>query len=138
MTRDDLFKINAGIVRDLVKAIAEHLLPMPSFSSSPTRSTALSPSPPKSSKAAGKFSTPRSCLVSPLSMSSVPRPLFPEHHWLQRTQPEDQVIPVIGGHSGETIVPLFSQAKPSPSNIPQDKLEALTNRLSRDDILGLD
>jgi len=43
--------------------------------------------------------------------------------------PAKTVIPVIGGHSGETIVPLFSQAKPSV-NIPQDKLDALTNRKS--------
>mgnify|MGYP000390877021 CR=1 FL=1 len=36
-------------------------------------------------------------------------------------------IPVIGGHSGKTIVPLFSQAQPSVS-IPGDKLDALVNR----------
>ena len=41
--------------------------------------------------------------------------------------PAKTVIPVIGGHSGETIVPLFSQSKPSV-NIPQDKLDALVNR----------
>jgi len=35
-------------------------------------------------------------------------------------------IPVVGGHSGETIVPLFSQAGVS---IPADKLEALVNRV---------
>ena len=41
--------------------------------------------------------------------------------------PAKTVIPVIGGHSGETIVPLFSQSKPAV-NIPQDKLDALVNR----------
>jgi malate dehydrogenase len=41
--------------------------------------------------------------------------------------PSKLTIPVIGGHSGETIVPLFSQAKPSV-NIPADKLDALTYR----------
>ena len=42
--------------------------------------------------------------------------------------PSKTVIPVIGGHSGETIVPLFSQAKPAVK-IPEDKLDALTNRM---------
>jgi len=42
--------------------------------------------------------------------------------------PAKTVIPVIGGHSGETIVPLFSQAKPAV-NIPEDKLDALVNRV---------
>ncbi|WES04379.1 hypothetical protein PX690_21330 [Bacillus velezensis] len=42
--------------------------------------------------------------------------------------PQELTIPVIGGHSGETIVPLFSQAKPSV-NIPADKLDALVNRV---------
>jgi len=37
-------------------------------------------------------------------------------------------IPVIGGHSGETIVPLLSQAKPAVK-IPADKLADLINRV---------
>ena len=41
--------------------------------------------------------------------------------------PAKTVIPVIGGHSGETIVPLFSLAKPAVK-IPEDRLETLTNR----------
>merc|ERR1712169_23755 len=40
--------------------------------------------------------------------------------------PSSLTIPVVGGHSGETIVPLFSQAGVS---IPADKLEALVNRV---------
>lgn len=38
------------------------------------------------------------------------------------------VIPVVGGHSGKTIIPLFSQAKP-PVKVPEDKLQALTTRV---------
>ncbi|CAG2057795.1 unnamed protein product, partial [Timema podura] len=37
-------------------------------------------------------------------------------------------IPVIGGHSGVTIIPLISQAKPTVS-FPQDQLKALTERI---------
>ena len=41
--------------------------------------------------------------------------------------PSKTVIPVIGGHSGETIVPLFSLAKPVV-NIPADKYATLVKR----------
>jgi malate dehydrogenase len=37
-------------------------------------------------------------------------------------------IPVIGGHSGVTIIPLLSQATPSVK-FPQDKVQALTERI---------
>ncbi|KAI7056326.1 malate dehydrogenase, partial [Hortaea werneckii] len=42
--------------------------------------------------------------------------------------PSKTIIPVIGGHSGETIVPLFSQSKPAVK-ISDDKLDALVNRV---------
>jgi len=42
--------------------------------------------------------------------------------------PAELVIPVVGGHSGKTIIPLFSQAKPS-IKVPEDKLQALTTRV---------
>lgn len=37
-------------------------------------------------------------------------------------------IPVVGGHSGVTIVPLISQSQP-PISVGQDKIEQLTNRI---------
>jgi len=37
-------------------------------------------------------------------------------------------VPVIGGHSGVTIVPLISQAKPAV-DFPKDQLKALTERI---------
>ena len=43
-------------------------------------------------------------------------------------QPQNLTVPVIGGHSGETIVPLFSKIQPS-SSIPDDKYDALVNRV---------
>ncbi|TBU66202.1 NAD-malate dehydrogenase [Dichomitus squalens] len=40
------------------------------------------------------------------------------------------VVPVVGGHSGVTIVPLLSQSShPLPSGFAQDALEQLTNRI---------
>lgn len=42
--------------------------------------------------------------------------------------PQDVNVPVIGGHSGVTIIPLISQATPSVS-FPADQLKALTERI---------
>ena len=42
--------------------------------------------------------------------------------------PKDVNVPVIGGHSGVTIIPLLSQVKPSVS-FPEDKVAALTLRI---------
>lgn len=36
-------------------------------------------------------------------------------------------VPVVGGHAGVTILPLFSQAEPS-ANLSQDQIDALTKR----------
>ena len=41
---------------------------------------------------------------------------------------EEFVIPVVGGHSSKTIVPLFSLSNP-PLNIDEEKLAALTMRV---------
>lgn len=39
-------------------------------------------------------------------------------------------VPVVGGHSGVTIVPLLSQSRPPlPSNTSQEDLEKLTTRI---------
>jgi malate dehydrogenase len=37
-------------------------------------------------------------------------------------------VPVVGGHSGVTIIPLISQAKPAV-DFNKDKLKALTERI---------
>lgn len=47
---------------------------------------------------------------------------------LQGLDPQKVSVPVIGGHSGITIIPLISQAKPSVT-FPDDKLKALTERI---------
>ncbi|KAF4555415.1 Malate dehydrogenase-like protein 1 [Elsinoe fawcettii] len=124
MTRDDLFKINAGIVRDLVKGIVEHapdayilVISNPVNSTVPIAAEVL--------KAAGKFNPKK--LFGVTTLDVVRAETFVQGITGSK-DPQKTVIPVIGGHSGETIVPLFSQAKPSV-NIPQDKLDALTNRV---------
>ena len=124
MTRDDLFKINAGIVRDLIKGVAEHcpdayvlVISNPVNSTVPIAAEVL--------KAAGKFNPKK--LFGVTTLDVVRAETFVQSISGER-DPQKTVIPVIGGHSGETIVPLFSQAKPAV-NIPEDKLDALTNRM---------
>lgn len=126
MTRDDLFKINAGIVRDLVKGVAEHCpKAMVLIISNPVNSTV--PIAAEVMKAAGVFDPKR--LFGVTTLDVVRSETFVQEITGER-DPAKTVIPVIGGHSGETIVPLFSQAKPA-IKIPADKLDALTNRKNR-------
>ena len=123
MTRDDLFKINAGIVRDLVTGIAEHcpkafILVI----SNPVNSTV--PIAAEVMKKAGKFDPRR--LFGVTTLDVVRAETFVQDLTGEK-DPSKTVIPVIGGHSGETIVPLFSLAKPAVK-IPADKLASLVKR----------
>lgn len=45
-------------------------------------------------------------------------------------------VPVVGGHSGVTIIPLISQAKPSVE-FSKDKLKALTERIQASSMCGV-
>lgn len=124
MTRDDLFKINAGIVRDLVKGCAEfcpkaYLLVI----SNPVNSTV--PIAAEVLKAAGVFDPKK--LFGVTTLDVVRAETFVAAI-TDAKNPSEATIPVIGGHSGETIVPLFSQAKPKPS-IPENKLNDLVYRV---------
>ena len=123
MTRDDLFKINAGIVKTLVEGVAQFcpkafILVI----SNPVNSTV--PIAAEVMKKANVFDPKR--LFGVTTLDVVRAETFVQDITGER-DPSKTVIPVIGGHSGETIVPLFSQAKPKV-NIPEDKLDALVNR----------
>ncbi|QIW98364.1 hypothetical protein AMS68_003882 [Peltaster fructicola] len=124
MTRDDLFKINAGIVKGLIEGIAQYcpdafvlIISNPVNSTVPIAAEVL--------KKAGKFN-PRK-LFGVTTLDVVRAETFVQELTGQQ-DPAKTTIPVVGGHSGETIVPLFSLAKPS-FNIPADKLDALVNRV---------
>lgn len=123
MTRDDLFKINAGIVQGLVEGIAKtapkaYIL----IISNPVNSTV--PIAAEVLKRAGVFDPTR--LFGVTTLDVVRAETF-VGEIAGSKNPSELTIPVVGGHSGETIVPLFSQAQPSV-NIPADKLDALVNR----------
>ena len=123
MTRDDLFKINAGIVKTLVEGIAQYspeafILVI----SNPVNSTV--PIAAEVMKKASVFNPKR--LFGVTTLDVVRAETFVQDFTGEK-DPSKTVIPVVGGHSGETIVPLFSMAKP-PLKIPEDKLDALVNR----------
>ncbi|RPB05781.1 malate dehydrogenase [Choiromyces venosus 120613-1] len=124
MTRDDLFKINAGIVRDLVTGVAKYCpKAFVLIISNPVNSTV--PIAAEILKANNVFDPSR--LFGVTTLDVVRASTFVA----EITGVEDSrtiVVPVVGGHSGDTIVPLLSLAKPSVS-IPADKLDGLVNRI---------
>lgn len=124
MTRDDLFKINAGIVRDLVKGVAEFspkafvlIISNPVNSTVPIAAEVL--------KAAGVFDPKK--LFGVTTLDIVRAETFTAE-LLGQKDPSKTKIPVVGGHSGETIVPLFSQASPK-LNLTADQQRELTKRI---------
>lgn len=123
MTRDDLFKVNASIVRDLVKGIAEFCpKAFVCIISNPVNSTV--PIAAEVLKAAGVFDARR--LFGVTTLDVVRAETFTQQFSGQK-DPSKAQIPVVGGHSGETIVPLFSKATPA-FQIPADKYTDLVKR----------
>ena len=124
MTRDDLFKINAGIVRDLIKGVAEYCpKAFVLIISNPVNSTV--PIAAEVLKNAGVLDAKKLFGVTTLDVVRA------ETFVADITGEADKsktTIPVIGGHSGETIVPLFSQSTPK-ANIPDNKLDDLVKRM---------
>lgn len=105
MTRDDLFNTNASIVRDLAKAVAQ---------SAPKAKVLVISNPVNSTvpicaevfKAAGVYNPKTLFGVTTLDVVRASRFVSEIKH----TDPKDENITVVGGHSGVTIVPLFSQS----------------------------
>lgn len=126
MTRDDLFKINAGIVRDLAAAAAK-ICPKAFICviSNPVNSTV--PIVAEVFKQAGVYDPKRLFGVTTLD---VVRASTFVHQVRESISPLELFVPVIGGHSGATIIPLLSQAVPAiKPALNQSEIEALTNRI---------
>jgi len=124
MSRDDLFKINAGIVQGLVQGVADYcpeayilVISNPVNSTVPIAAETLTNN--------GKFNPKK--LFGVTTLDVVRAETFIQHITGAK-DPSETTIPVIGGHSGETIVPLFSQAKPSVK-IDDKELEEVTKRV---------
>jgi malate dehydrogenase len=116
-----LFNTNASIVRDLAKSVAEHspkanilVIANPVNSTVPITAEVL--------KKAGVYDPKRLFGVTTLDVVRASR--FISQH--KGTDPANENIVVIGGHSGETIVPLLSQ---SGYNLEGEDLAAYVKRV---------
>jgi len=109
MTRDDLFKINAGIVKDLATAITENCpKAFVCVISNPVNSTV--PICAEVFKKAGTFDPKR--LFGVTTLDIVRASTFVTSALGIPNEAAKYAVPVVGGHSGTTIVPLFSQSEP--------------------------
>uniref|UniRef100_A0A0V0G3N9 Malate dehydrogenase n=1 Tax=Triatoma dimidiata TaxID=72491 RepID=A0A0V0G3N9_TRIDM len=123
MTRDDLFNTNASIVRDLAEACAKYcpkaiigIISNPVNSTVPIASEVL--------KKHGAYDPKRVFGVTTLDV--VRSNTFIAQ--AKKLNPQQVNVPVIGGHSGVTIIPVISQAKPSVK-FSSAELSALTARI---------
>ncbi|KAM7276190.1 hypothetical protein ACFE04_018056 [Oxalis oulophora] len=123
MTRDDLFKINAGIVRTLCEGVAKACPnAIVNLISNPVNSTV--PIAAEVFKKAGTYDPKR--LLGVTMLDVVRANTFVAE--VLGLNPKEVDVPVVGGHAGVTILPLLSQVKPPCSFTPQET-EYLTNRI---------
>jgi len=120
MTRDDLFKINAGIVRDLATGIAKHCpQAIVCVISNPVNSTV--PIVAEVLKNHGVFDAKR--LFGVTTLDSVRASTFLSQI---TSLPHTTRVPIYGGHSGHTILPIFSRVA---HGLDQEALEKLVHRV---------
>ncbi|KAF8841834.1 NAD-malate dehydrogenase [Paxillus ammoniavirescens] len=127
MTRDDLFKINAGIVRDLATGVATTApKAFVLVISNPVNSTV--PIVAEVFKKHGVFDPKRIFGVTTLDV--VRASTFVSEILGDLSLAPSVTVPVVGGHSGVTIVPLLSQSShPLPSSLEQSAVEELVKRI---------
>merc|ERR1712228_472412 len=123
MTRDDLFNINAGIVRTLVTGCAEAcpnacilVISNPVNSTVPIAAEVL--------KQKGVYNPRKLMGVTTLDVCRA-RTFVGEAGGNPATKTK---VPVVGGHAGTTIVPLLSRAEPAVS-FDDATRDALTHRI---------
>ncbi|KAF2320718.1 hypothetical protein GH714_030294 [Hevea brasiliensis] len=121
MTRDDLFNINAGIVRTLCEGIAKSCpKAIVNLISNPVNSTV--PIAAEVFKKAGTYDPKR--LLGVTMLDVVRANTFVAE--VLGLDPREVDVPVVGGHAGVTILPLLSQVKP-PCSFTPEETEYLTN-----------
>jgi len=123
MTRDDLFNINASIVRDLVDACAAKCpKAMICIIANPVNSTV--PIAAKVLEKHGVFDPKR--LFGVTTLDVVRSNAFVAE--LKGLDVSKVSVPVVGGHAGATIIPLLSQTQPTVE-FTKEEIEALTPRI---------
>jgi len=122
MTRDDLFNVNAGIVRDLINAIVKNcpnafigIITNPVNSTIPVAAEIL--------KKGGVYNPKRLFGISTLDVVRA-QAFIGE---LKNIDPTQIVVPVIGGHSAETMLPVLSQVH--GVSFSDDEVKKLTQRI---------
>jgi malate dehydrogenase len=123
MTRDDLFNINAGIVKNLIAGVAETCPDAAILViSNPVNSTV--PIAAEVLKQKGVYNPKKLFGVTTLDICRA-RTFVGQAkgNSIRRTH-----VPVIGGHAGTTIVPLLSQAKPAMTFTDEER-DALVQRI---------
>ncbi|KAL9271118.1 Malate dehydrogenase, chloroplastic-like protein [Drosera capensis] len=123
MTRDDLFNINANIVKDLIKAVADncpdafiHIISNPVNSTVPIAAEVL--------KQNGVYDPKK--LFGVTTLDVVRANTFVAQK--KNLKLIDVDVPVVGGHAGITILPLLSKTRPSVTFTEQE-IEELTVRV---------
>lgn len=121
MTRDDLFNVNAGIVKKLA-ATGAKACPKACWAiiTNPVNSTV--PIVAETLKKAGVYD--RNRLFGVTTLDVIRSNTFVGE--LKGKNPAELDVPVIGGHSGNTILPLLSQ---TGFDFTQAEIEALTPRI---------
>lgn len=126
MTRDDLFGINAGIVAGLIEGVAKHCPDAcVTVISNPVNTTV--PIAAEVLKKHGVYNPKKLFGVTTLDVVRA-KTFYAEAAGLDVNTVD---VPVVGGHAGITILPLFSQATPTgvgSTNLSQEQIEALTTR----------
>jgi malate dehydrogenase len=117
-TRDDLFKINAGIAKEVVEACAKYC---------PNAVVALIVNPvnsvvPAMAELYKKKGLDPKKIVGVTTLDCVRANKFVGE--IAGVDPDDIDVPVIGGHAGVTIMPVFSQDKHS-ATIPEAQIPPL-------------
>eukprot|EP00897_Mesotaenium_endlicherianum_P010640 jgi/Mesen1/9604/ME000659S08978 len=123
MTRDDLFNINAGIVKNLIESVAVNApQALINIISNPVNSTV--PIAAEVLKQKGALDPKKLFGVTTLDVVRA-NTFVAEKKGLRLI---DVDVPVIGGHAGITILPLLSKAKP-PVDFSDEEISQLTTRI---------
>ncbi|PSS30654.1 Malate dehydrogenase, glyoxysomal like [Actinidia chinensis var. chinensis] len=123
MTRDDLFNINAGIVKTLCEGVAKCCpKAIVNLISNPVNSTV--PIAAEVFKKSGTFDPKR--LLGVTMLDVVRANTFVAE--VLGIDPREVDVPVVGGHAGVTILPLLSQVKP-PCSFTPEETDYLTVRI---------
>ncbi|CAH1110891.1 unnamed protein product [Psylliodes chrysocephalus] len=123
MTRDDLFNKNASVVRDLVACVAD-TAPKALIGIITNPINAVIPIACEVLKKKCKLDPRRVFGITTLDI--VRANTFVAS--LSGVSPLEVNVPVIGGHSPETIIPVFSRATPGVK-VSEDKVKTLTKRI---------